>query len=155
MVRGPSVSQSTFTVSLNGTAVDHEEVKRAVACVQDFVRNPLFTQRNIFSQAETNIMNTPVAAADSLLLNANFPLTESSWGGITPSTCQFEVLSRDTFAAEEDSWRYAGRLVWGRQCCIIGVRWSCTPHCYPLFWCCWSGRWPIYWRTPNNWSLLL
>ena len=43
VVRGPLESHPTFTVSRNGVTIDHEEVKIAVACVQDFVGYLLFT----------------------------------------------------------------------------------------------------------------
>ena len=50
VVKGPSELHPVFTVSLNGVAIDHEKLKGAVACVQDFVRHPLFTKRNFFSE---------------------------------------------------------------------------------------------------------
>ena len=42
VVKGPSELHPVFTVSLNGVAISHEKVKGEVACVQDFVRYPLF-----------------------------------------------------------------------------------------------------------------
>ena len=66
MVRAPSEVHPVFTVSLNGVAIDHEKVKWAVACVQDFGRHPLFTQRNFFSQTGISMLNTAVAAADAV-----------------------------------------------------------------------------------------
>ena len=66
LLRGPSEWQSNFTVSLNGVATDHEERKRAIACVQDFVGNPLFTQRYCFSQTVNTILKTAIAFADAV-----------------------------------------------------------------------------------------
>ena len=48
MVKGPSEVHPVFTVSLDGVAIDHEKVKGAVACVQDFVCHPSFTPRSFF-----------------------------------------------------------------------------------------------------------
>ena len=72
MVKGPSELHPVFTVSLNGVAISHENVKGAVACVQDFVPRPLFTQRNFFSETEISMLNTAVTAADAVRNSANF-----------------------------------------------------------------------------------
>ena len=64
--------------SLNGVAIDHEKVKGAMACVQDFVRHPLFTQRNFFSETGISMLNTAVTAADAVRDNAKF----DPWGAI-------------------------------------------------------------------------
>ena len=62
-MRHPSKSYPTFTVSFNGNVIGHKEERGEVACVQDFVRNPLFTQRNIFSETGISRLDTAVAAA--------------------------------------------------------------------------------------------
>ena len=49
MVKCPSDLHPVFTVSLNGVAIAHEQVKGAATCVQDFVRHPC-SHRGIFSQ---------------------------------------------------------------------------------------------------------
>ena len=76
MVRGPSELHPLLTVSLNGVAIDHEKLKGAVACVQDFVRHPLFTQRSFFSETGISMLNTAVTAADAVQNNARF----DPWG---------------------------------------------------------------------------
>ena len=53
-------------------------MKGAVACVQVFVRHPLFTQRSFFSETEISMLNTAVAAADAVRNNARF----DPWGAI-------------------------------------------------------------------------
>ena len=78
MVRGPSELQPLFTVSLIGVAIDHEKVKGAVAFVLDFVRHPLFTQRNFFSETGISMLNTAVTAADAVRNSARF----DPWGAI-------------------------------------------------------------------------
>ena len=49
VVRGSSESHPVFTMSLDMVAINHGKVFDAVACVQDFVRHRLFTQRNFFN----------------------------------------------------------------------------------------------------------
>ena len=51
---------------------------RAVACVQDFVRHPLFTQRYFFSETGVSILNAAVTAADAVQNSAKF----DPWGAI-------------------------------------------------------------------------
>ena len=78
MVKGPSEVQPVFTVSLDGVAIDHEKVKGAVACVQDFVRHPSFTQRSFFSETGIGMLNSAVTAADAVRNSAHF----DPWGAI-------------------------------------------------------------------------
>ena len=78
MVRGPSELHPLFTVSLRGVAIDHEKVKGAVACVQDFVRHPLFTQRSLFSETGISMLDTAVTAADAVRNTVRF----HPWGAI-------------------------------------------------------------------------
>ena len=78
MVKVPSELHTVLTVSLNGVAIDHEQVKGAVACVQDFVRHPLFTQRNFFSETGISKLNTAVTAADAVRNSSKF----DPWGAI-------------------------------------------------------------------------
>ena len=67
-----------FTVSLDGVAIEHEQVKGAVACVQDFVRRHLFTQRNFFSETGISMLHTAVTAANAVRKSSKF----DPWGAI-------------------------------------------------------------------------
>ena len=53
-------------------AIDHERVKGVVVCVQDFVRHPLFTQRNFFSVTGMSMLNTAVTAEDAVHHSSKF-----------------------------------------------------------------------------------
>ena len=96
MVKGPSEVHSVFTVSLDGVAVDHEKMKGAVACVQDFVRHPSFTQRSFFSETGIGMLNN---AADAVRNSARF----DPWGAINVEagpviidlkSCREKILSQ-------------------------------------------------------------
>ena len=78
MVKGPSELHPVFTVSLDGVAIDHEKVKEAVECVQDFVCHPSFTQRSFFAETGISMLNTAVTAADAVRNSARF----DPWGAI-------------------------------------------------------------------------
>ena len=78
VVRGPSELHPAFTVSLNGVSIDPEKVEGAVACVQDFVRHPLFTQRNFFSATGSKMLNTAATATDAVRNSSKF----DPWGAI-------------------------------------------------------------------------
>ena len=43
-----------------------------MACVQEFVRHPLFTQRSFFSETGISMLNTAVTAADTVRNSARF-----------------------------------------------------------------------------------
>ena len=72
MVKGPSELHPVLTVSLDGVAIDHDKVKGAVACVQDFVRHPSVTQRSFFTETGISMLNSAVTAADALRNSARF-----------------------------------------------------------------------------------
>ena len=76
MVKGPSEVHPVFTVSLDGVAIDHVNVKGALACVQDFVCRPSFTQRCFFSETGIGMLNNVVTAADTVRNSARF----DPWG---------------------------------------------------------------------------
>ena len=78
MAKGPSELHPVFIMSLDGVAIDHEKVKGAVACVQDFVRHPLFTQRSFFSETGISMLKTAVTAADAVRNSDRF----DPWGAI-------------------------------------------------------------------------
>ena len=78
MVKGPSELHPVFTVSLDGVAIDHEQVRGVVACVQDFVRHPLFTQGNFVSETAISMLYTAVTAADAVRNSSKF----DPWGAI-------------------------------------------------------------------------
>ena len=55
-----------FTVKLNGIGLSHRFVEKSIACVQDFVRSPRFTQRDFFSDNGVNLLVSAVNAAGSM-----------------------------------------------------------------------------------------
>ena len=99
VVKGPSESHPAFTVALNGVAIEHEKVKGAVACVQNFVRHTLFPQRNFFSETWISMLNTAVTATNAVRNSSKF----DSWGalGVDASpviadlkSCREKIVSR-------------------------------------------------------------
>ena len=61
-----------FTVFPGAVANDHDKVKGAVACVNDFVRPPHFTQRNFFSETGISMLNTAVDASNAVRHSSEF-----------------------------------------------------------------------------------
>ena len=99
MVKGPSELHPVFTVSLVGVAIDHVKVKGAVACVQDFVCHPSFTQRSFFSETGIGMLNNAVTVADTVRNSARF----DPWGAtdveagpviIDLKSCREKILSQ-------------------------------------------------------------
>ena len=66
MIRGFSASYEAFTINLDRFAINKEEVRGVLLCVQDFVRNPHLTQRNFFSETELAMLSESIAIADSI-----------------------------------------------------------------------------------------
>ena len=104
------------TVSLNGVAIDHDQVKRAVACVQDFVRHPLFTQRSFFSEFGISMLNTAVTAADTVQNNARFdpwgPLGVEDGAVIADlKSCREKIVSRRKVVKDTPERWFTGALI--------------------------------------------
>ena len=72
VVRGPSELHLVFTVPLHGITINHEKVNGAVVCVQNFVRQPLFTKRNFLDETGISTLNAAVAAADAVRHKSEF-----------------------------------------------------------------------------------
>ena len=66
VIRGSSAKGDEFTINLDRVAIDKEEVRGVLLCVQDFVRGPHFTQRNFFSETGLTMLSESVAVANSI-----------------------------------------------------------------------------------------
>ena len=113
----PSESHPIFTASLDGVTFYHEEAKRAVARVQDFGRQPLFTQRNFFSEIGIGMLSTAVAAADAVRNSSEFGLWRAVGVAAGPliadleSCCEKVVLRRKTVKDTRRCWVGASSAV--------------------------------------------
>ena len=114
VVSGPSKAHPIFTVSLDGVTFDHERAKRAVPCVQDILCQPLFTQRNFFSEIGIGMLSTAIAGADAVRNTSELDLwrairvaagpliadLESSWEKVVLRRKTVEDTRRCWFDAE-------------------------------------------------------
>ena len=66
MIRGSTTPGEAFSISLDRVAINKEEVRGALFCVQDFVRSPHFTERDFFSETGLTMLSESVAIADSI-----------------------------------------------------------------------------------------
>ena len=99
VVKGPSELHTVCSVSLNGVAIGHEKITGAVACVQDFVRHPLFTQRNFFSETGISMPNTAVTVADTVRHRSRFDpggalVVEAGPVNADLKSCREKIVSR-------------------------------------------------------------
>ena len=65
-LRGPLPSGEKFTVNLDRVAVREDIVRGVLLCVQDFVRDPVFTQRSLFSETGVEMLSETAAISDSI-----------------------------------------------------------------------------------------
>ena len=66
VIRGSSTQCEDFTISLDRIAINKEEVRGVLLCVQDFVRSPNLTQKCFFSETGLSMLSESVAIADSI-----------------------------------------------------------------------------------------
>ena len=65
-LRGPLPSEEKFAVKLDRVAIREDIVRGVLLCVQDFVRDPVFTQRSFFSEAGVEMLSEAAAISDSI-----------------------------------------------------------------------------------------
>ena len=65
-LRGPLPSGEKFTVNLDRVAIREDIVRGVLLCVQDFVRDPVFTQRSFFSETGVEMLSEGAAISDSI-----------------------------------------------------------------------------------------
>ena len=66
VLRGPLPSGEKFTVKLDRVAIREDIVRGVLLCVQDFVRDPVFTQRSFFSETGVEMLSEAAAISDSI-----------------------------------------------------------------------------------------
>ena len=116
VVRGPSDLHPLFTVFLDGVAINHEKVNGAVACVQDFVRHPLLTKRNFFSETWISMLKTAVAAADAVRRSSEFDPWRAIGVEAGPvianfNSCQEKVVLRRMTVKDKREWWFGAKTV--------------------------------------------
>lgn len=65
-LRGPLPAGEKFSVCLDRVAIPENVVRGVLLCVQDFVRNPVFTQRSFFSETGVEMLSEAAAISDSV-----------------------------------------------------------------------------------------
>ena len=71
-VRGPVTCSGRFIVKLDRVMICEDEVHSAILCVQDFMRNPFFTQRNFFSDSGIAMLAESASISDRITHSAIF-----------------------------------------------------------------------------------
>ena len=64
--RGPAEEKPRFHLNLDRVTIDHRSVDSAICCVQIFVRDPLFTQRDFFTDNRISMLLSAVNVASGV-----------------------------------------------------------------------------------------
>ena len=64
--RGPAEEIPRFQLNLDRVINDHHSIDSAICCVQSFVRDPLFTQRDFFTDSGISMLLSAVNVAGSV-----------------------------------------------------------------------------------------
>ena len=65
-LRGPVPSGERFTVCLDRVAIPENIVRGVLLCVQDFIRDPVFTQHSFFSETGVEMLSEAAAISNSI-----------------------------------------------------------------------------------------
>ena len=115
MIRGSSTQCEDFSISLDRVAINKEEVRGVLLCVQDFVRSPHFTQRNFFSETGLSMLSESVAIADGITSSpvfAPWSVVVSAYATqVISDLCAYwdrVVLRRRTAKDTSEPWYHGG-----------------------------------------------
>ena len=64
--RGPGEEIPRFQLNLHRVTIDRRSIDSAICCVQSFVRDPMFTQRDFFTDNGTSMLLSAVNVAGSV-----------------------------------------------------------------------------------------
>ena len=64
--RGPAEEIPRFQLNLDRVTIDHRSIDSAICCVQSFVREPLFTQRDVFTDSGISMLLSAVNVASTV-----------------------------------------------------------------------------------------
>ena len=78
-LRGPLPSGENFTVNLDRVAISEDIVRGVLLWVQDFVRDPVFTQRSFLSQTGVEMLSEAAAISDSNTSSSLFVFHGPQW----------------------------------------------------------------------------
>ena len=130
-LRGPLPAGEKFTVNLDRVAIREDIVRGVLLCVQDFVRDPVFTQRSFFSETGVEMLSEAAAISDSITSSSLYVPwsaveTESSAHIIADLKACFEtaVERRRVVKDTSEQWYRLGavRLSSGESSSQYGVR---------------------------------
>ena len=72
VVRVASIRGAPFNINLDRVAVSREAVEVVINCVQEFERDPLFTQKSLFSDSGVAMLKDALAVANSVIVGEEF-----------------------------------------------------------------------------------
>ena len=78
--RGPAEEIPRFQLNLDRVTIDHRSIDSAICCVQSFVRDPLFTQRDFFTDIGISMLLSAVNVAGSVCEDSVY----DPWAVISP-----------------------------------------------------------------------
>ena len=107
IVRGPLTFGEKFVINLDRVMIREDEVRGALLCVQDSVRNPHFTRRNFFSDSGVTMLAESAAICDSITNSAVFEpwshVETASHSPVVAEVCACVNQAVDRRRAAEDS----------------------------------------------------
>ena len=116
-LRGPLPSGENSTVCLDRVAIPENIVRGVLLCVQNFVRDPVFTQRGFFSETGVEMLSEAAAISDSITSSSVYvpwcTVKSESSGQIISDlkTCFEKVLERRRVVKDtSDQWYRLGAV---------------------------------------------
>ena len=112
-IRGSVTSGERVTVISDRVAMREEVVRDMLLCVQDFVRDPIFTQRSFFSERGVAMLSEAAAISDSITSSSLYdPWSEVERGSSAQiiadlMACFEKALDRRRVVKHTSEQRYA------------------------------------------------
>ena len=105
-VGGASRRGALFSIKLDSVTLSREAIEIVITCVQDFVRDSLFTQKISFSDSGVAMIKDAKAVADSIIVSEEINPWSLFGDGCNQQVVRFRIMSREDFYAEESYPRH-------------------------------------------------
>ena len=104
-MKGANRHRSPFSIKLDCVAVNGEAVEGVITCVEDFVRDPLFTHKSFYSDSGVAMLKDAVAVAGSVIVGEDF----NPWSVFGDGCNQQDVSHLQSCPEKVVFWRKASQ----------------------------------------------
>ena len=115
--RGPAEEIPRFQLNLDRVTIDHRSIDSAICCVQSFVRDPLFTQRDFFTDGGISMLlsavNVPGSVCEDSVYDPWVVISAEGYAAVVSNlkmACDVVVVRRKDARDTSERWFGVGSV---------------------------------------------